>query len=142
MTDEQKKLMLKEIGSRYPYDLYVEYIYYPIPDKGEVGIKSKGEKYFKSTALVRGIIDNEVEIWGYGKMPVEDVKLVLRPLSSISKQEIKELEILLDRTYNFWFNETEVIPYIDFLISHHFDYRGLIDMGLAIIDENDIYSKL
>ena len=98
--------------------------------------------YINKLEISEEIIDNEVEIWGYGKMPVEDVKLVLRPLSSISKQEIKELEILLDRTFNFWFNETEVIPYIDFLISHHFDYRGLIDMGLAIIDENDIYSKL
>ncbi len=54
---------------------------------------------------------------------------------------MKELEILLGHPYNYWFSEEETIMFIDFLISHGFDYRGLINMGLAIADEKNVYMR-
>jgi hypothetical protein len=41
--------------------------------------------------------------------------------------------------YNHKYNDTTSIVYIDFMLKHHFDYRGLIDMGLAIKTTADMY---
>ena len=72
---------------------------------------------------------------------IEEVKLYLFPLSSMTKEQKEEIEdklifpsnsnggwieVLYDDKYNipFWF--------IDFCNKNHFDYRGLIEKGLAI----------
>lgn len=82
-----------------------------------------------------------------------EVKPYLRPLSSMTKKEIKELfkEIGFKFTcntcgipthYNYEFakqikgnptiTNVEFIKVIDWLNKHHFDYRGLIEKGLAL----------
>lgn len=140
MTDRQKKLMIKEIGSRIPYGLYVECRSFYTADKDESAVSELVE-YNSGPALVRGIIGEDIEVWGYERVSIENAKLILRPLSSMTKTEMKELEILLGHPYNYWLNEEETIMFIDFLISHRFDYRGLIDMGLAVADEKNIYMR-
>ena len=140
MTGRQKKLMIKEIGSRIPYGLYVECRQLSVPDRDESTVSDSIE-YNSGPALVRGIIGEDIEVWGYERISIEDAKLILRPLSSMTKTEMKELEILLGHPYNYWFSEEETIMFIDFLISHRFDYRGLIDMGLAIADEKNVYMR-
>ena len=82
-----------------------------------------------------------------------EVKPYLRPLSSMTKKETKELfkEIGFKFTcnicgiparYNYEFakqikgiptiTNVDFIKVIDWLNAHHFDYRGLIEKGLAI----------
>ena len=66
-----------------------------------------------------------------------DVKPYLRPISSMTEEE--KLEFSLVPIYAFvHFNE---IAKMDWLNEHHFDYRGLIDKGLAIevTEENNPY---
>lgn len=140
MNGRQKKLMIKEIGSRIPYGLYVECRRLYTSDK-DGSVVSDSVEYNSGPALVRGIIGEDIEVWGYERISIEDAKLILRPLSSMTKTEMKELEILLGHPYNYWLNEEEAINFIDFLISHRFDYRGLIDMGLAIADEKNVYMR-
>ena len=53
-----------------------------------------------------------------------ECKPYLRPMSSMTEEEKKELFQLMG-------NGTD-IQRIDFYISHHFDYRGLIPKGLAL----------
>ena len=74
-----------------------------------------------------------------------DVKPYLRPMSSMTEEELHELqEILgpgieirgnlidiLDSSIHV-FSLLELQAIFDFLNAHHFDYRGLIEKGLAI----------
>lgn len=83
---------------------------------------------------------------------VEEIKPYLRPMSSMTDEEKEELkqEFCIDvreedngrhteeygyvTVYHNFNNETWYIPYeaIDWLNEHHFDYRGLIEKGLAM----------
>ena len=64
-------------------------------------------------------------------------KLLLRPMSSMTEEEAEELKqvALVD-------NEGvpgDIPAYIDWLNSHHFDYRGLIEKGLALQAPEGMY---
>ncbi len=61
MTEQQKKLMIKEIGSRIPYGLYVECRSFYTPDK-EDSVVSEPVEYSSGPALVRGIIGEDIEV--------------------------------------------------------------------------------
>ena len=70
--------------------------------------------------------------------PIHVIKPYLRPLSSMTEEE-KE-------TYQMFFNEdglvnTSIDTYVDWLLEGHFDFRGLIEKGLAIaaVGENNPY---
>ena len=92
------------------------------------------------------------------------VKPYLRPLSSMTEEEWKEFEeifgfpigagyntvtkklnvynyVVIDKGYgvDIWFDDIANI--LNWLNAHHFDYRGLIEKGLAIAvtEENDPY---
>ena len=127
MSQEDKELLFKDLCTRLPYNPMVEY-------KGEIynvlGI-TVGRlvlcKPFMSCAL------NEYPL-------VEEVKLYLYPLSTMTDEQKKE--------YNFWKHDIPVCHYeygdvieeqellespesFNYLIENHFDYYGLIPMGLA-----------
>ena len=84
---------------------------------------------------------------------VDEVKLYLFPLSSMTEEQFEELKAFVDLTYEgntlelvewdsacdktleFWLEEIPsycVIKVFDWLNKNHFDYRGLIPMDLAI----------
>lgn len=87
------------------------------------------------------------------------VKPFLRPMSSMTEEEFKELTTITElqydqlelrdwgngcKTLEFYLSEIPhycVIKVFDWLNSHHFDYRGLIEKGLAIAvtEENNPY---
>ena len=82
-------------------------------------------------------------------MLIDDIKPYLRPMSSMTEEECIELGNI-EATIE---NVPEVIPnvpyyievayskQIDWFNAHHFDYRGLIEKGLAIAvtEENNPY---
>ena len=90
----------------------------------------------------------------YGEgFTLNDVKPYLRPLSSMTEEEIMEFTKLFDK----WHDE-ELFDYIeegaefsiwkhkgispvvfDWLNAHHFDYRGLIEKGLALEAPENMY---
>lgn len=83
---------------------------------------------------------------------LEEVKLYLFPLSSMTEEQFNALKEYSDLKYNgctlelvewtddcktleFWIEETPadvVIKVFDWLNNNHFDYKGLIEKGLAI----------
>lgn len=88
---------------------------------------------------------------------VHEIKPYLRPMSSMTDEEKKELKILCDIVPytdkdGCFFNEhgisviyndvssIDVSP-IDWLNSHHFDYRGLIEKRLALKAPEDMYEN-
>ena len=147
MTQEEKSLLLKDLCGRLPY-----------------GVKCKIDK-FETIFDLRGFDNDDsaelrqrVIVWkkhypsSVVSYPLIDCKPYLRPMSSMCEEEKK---IQKDYIYHFSENnlpnyegnfifEDEVHEYIDWLNAHHFDYRGLIEKGLAIevTEENNQYEEI
>ena len=110
MTQENKQLILQEICARLPYEpiVYWENCNYGDKVKNVVSVD------------IFGIVNDEFS--------VEECKLYLRPMSSMTEEENEQRrDLWIDADTN-----THAIRLIDFYNKYHFDYRGLIDKGLAI----------
>ena len=60
----------------------------------------------------------------------------LRPMSSMTEEEKEEFEELKKSCKNyFWVDNL-----LDFYLSHHLDWRGLILLGLALEAPADMYN--
>jgi len=70
-----------------------------------------------------------------------EIRPYLRPMSSMTEEEKNELESitfpLMEKDWDGNENPAcirwiDIPKYMDFILSHHFDYQGLIEKGLAI----------
>lgn len=129
MTQEEKELLLKDLCSRLPYGVKVTW---------------DSEYPLTVTPYIYCAITSEDNI---NNLP----KLLLRSMLDMTEEEKK---IQKDYIYHFSKNslpnyegdfvfEDEAHDYIDWLNAHHFDYRGLIEKGLAIevTEGNNPYKK-
>ena len=117
MTQEDKELLLKDLCARLPYGVKAKYY----------GSAEECECY----DTIEGIypIDDEVVIGQYG-LSVEDIKPYLFPLSSMTEEQKKEQEahfICINHDMSF-----SICRYMEWCYKNHFDYRGLVEKGLAI----------
>lgn len=122
MTNEQKDLLLKDLCARLPYGVKVESVFIN-PDTKEH--KSCGIEVFNATSLWM-IRD------GLGEF-----KPYLFSLSSMTEEQSKELEEIDPEFYSVIYENGDIyvsmdVRGYDWLNKNHFDYRGLIPMGLAI----------
>lgn len=62
------------------------------------------------------------------------VKPYLRPMSSMTEEEWKEYNQVIGKSFSF-------TDEVDWLNAHHFDYRGLIDKGLALEAPEGMYEN-
>ena len=111
MIQEHKELLLKDLCSRLPYRV-------------KISVNDNIES-------LQGInvLDNVVEYGSFLSSDSEEVKPYLFPLSSMTEEQEEEYNDL--NSYELGcFPHTE--DALDYLIKNHFDYRGLIPMGLAI----------
>ena len=77
---------------------------------------------------------------------VEKIKPYLRPMSSMTEEEIDEFILISDTV--LWLGDKRStcilsLEQMDWLNAHHFDYRGLIEKGLAIevTEDNNPYEN-
>ena len=131
MTQKDKELLLKDLCARLPYGVKVESVFIN-PDTKEH--KPCGIEVFDATSLVM-IRD------GLGEF-----KPYLFPLSSMTDEQKKELNNIswyfdndtISNSETYYSEDTDYITHtnccslIDWLIRNHFDFRGLIEKGLAI----------
>ena len=130
MTQENKELLLIDLCSRLPYNVKVQFSY-----------------IITSPAILKGI-DKELIECDIAVCELEDVKPYLFPLSSMTEEQYNSLHEsgILDNCshsyeyvnphihgVSFIFKEfkTYSLELIEWLNKHHFDYRGLIPLGLA-----------
>ena len=115
-----KELLFKDLSSRLPYGVKV------------AEFDEKGRKISNRYTLVW--IENDYSVYG-------NLKPYLFPLSSMTKEQKEEIEdklIFPSNSNGGWveilYNDEYNIPFwfIDFCNKNHFDYRGLIEKGLAI----------
>ena len=125
MTYEDKELLLKDLCARLPYGVKVESVFLNTDTKKR---KSCGIEVFDATCILM-IRD------GFGEF-----KPYLFPLSSMTEKQKKEYQYITER----WMNDPSysiISDSIDWLNENHFDYRGLIEKGLAIdTTGTDIYA--
>lgn len=128
MTQEDKELLIKDLCSRIPYNVICQFndssrVIDNVPSPIHDGILTE-----HSLDLFRNHV-------GF------DIKPYLRPMSSMTEKDKRYLMSLkyqpsaLDWK-NLIISSQEVI---DWLNAHNFDYRGLIEKGLAIEATEDMY---
>lgn len=86
-----------------------------------------------------GVVERTISLNLLLDFPFVNIKPYLRPMSSMTEEE--KVKLSLSQIYAFThYNE---IAKIDWLNEHHFDYRGLIDRGLAIevTEDNNPYKE-
>lgn len=110
MIQEQKELLLKDLCMRLPY-----------------GVKVKFEYVITSPAKIIGINKFFIECEDISA-DIEDVKPYLFPLSSMTEEQSIEYRKLCERYCSASIYSMDII---DWFHKNHFDYRGLIPMGLA-----------
>ena len=132
MTNEEKDLLLKDLCSRLPY--------------GVMASTKLG-----SNIIVSFIGDDIIKGEDGDSYDISFIKPYLRPMSSMTDDQQKEANIFddmdidilkenLERNHRNKTNiPTATYNYIDWLNAHHFDYRGLIEEGLAIDAPEGMY---
>jgi hypothetical protein len=129
MTQKDKELLLKDLCARLPYETRVRYTY---AFAGAVGINKYSDE---GTLYYDKLQDFSLPNVGYERRRVVYILPYLRPMSSMTEEEKEE--------YQAFFNYDGVEypeEYIDWLNAHHFDYRGLIEKGLALEAPEGMYS--
>lgn len=121
MTQENKELLLKDLCTRLNTNLVCSI--YRVDDQG-VGYRDE-----ILSGYCKGDIWNEFyfgDNCGIGIDNVSKIKPYLFPLSSMTEEQHREWLYTLSSDYHITYDT------VDWLNKNHFDYRGLIEKGLAI----------
>ena len=110
MTQQDKELLIRDLCARLPYDVKVLY----------------DNKVF-SIDYVSSIHEEiKLDTCDNYTINVSDVKPYLFPLSSMTEEQKKEWFYTLSSDYHITYDT------VDWCNKNHFDYRGLIEKGLAL----------
>lgn len=134
MKKEDKELLLRDLCMRLPYGVMCNRLK-SIYELVDIDIK-RGLVY-----LLRD--DSYVP---YSITMGDEVKPYLRPMSSMTEEELKTYHSYCECDDGDFTGEIlyfNTIESFDYLTSIHIDYRGLIPMGLAIevTEENNPYKE-
>ena len=140
-TQANKELLLKDLSARLPYgvlgqceiDASYDTEFKTIPQTHKFQAVAHG--IIEDSLFVSPMIENQYELEianeeiGDG-VYILDFKPYLFPLSSMTKEQKDEYQYITER----WMNDPtySISDSIDWLNKHNFDYRGLIEKGLAI----------
>ena len=116
MTQKDKELLLKDLSARLPYG---------------VKINENIQGDFTVIGLTTERVFTTCETEGcHNDFPIECIKPYLFPLSSMTEEQKKEYQYITER----WMYDSSysISDSTDWLNKNHFDYRGLIEKGLAI----------
>ena len=128
MTQENKELLLRDLCARLPYGIKASYY--------------GADEECETLDEVDGVAFDYVEIGQYS-LPIERIKPYLFPMSSMTEEQKKyisnkwgineEFDFEIDSNFGEYFVELgDTVDFINWLNKNHFDYRGLIPMGLAL----------
>ena len=140
MTQEQKDLVLKDLCTRLPYGVAVKFkvnevaaieekFIYNID--GEYSYITNGKSYL-TLDIIKALFNNHLD----------EIKPYLFPMSSMTEEQKEFIKNKFcydwdidDHPYSLWahcIDIGDIDELIDWFHKNHFDYRGLIEKGLAI----------
>lgn len=114
MTQEDKELLLRDLCARLPYGV-------------KVRVDSKHWCDFNSRIPSKITFDNSYRLLFLGTK-LGYVKPYLFPLSSMTEEQEKECQQI---KHSYYYDDDSFVLF-DWYNKNHFDYRGLIEKGLAI----------
>lgn len=138
MENLDKKILIKELTARLSYGV-------------KFFAQSEGQVYtaYKMCPENEWVIgyDAKDDIRWYN---VEEVTLYLRPMESITAEELYEIQEMIGEDIEYHdgfisFSSIRTLSYLelceifDWFNAHHFDYRGLIKKGLAFEAPEGMY---
>ena len=136
MTKEDKELLLLDLSARLLYGVYCQGI-------------TKEYNEDKDAYIDKEITNTLLEVHHYkcsyghvglmNECNIETIKPYLRSISSMTEEERKEYKHLVA----FSGSPNGAANFVDWLNKNHFDYRNLIERGLAIevTKENNPYKE-
>ena len=121
MTKEDKELLLRDLCARLPY-----------------GVKVQTPLMNDEITLTCG----DISAYFFNRDCDITPLPYLRTMSSMTDEELAEYELLANHCMctSVGFVHLEIQSLIDWLNAHHFDYRGLIDKGLALEAPEGMYN--
>lgn len=127
MIQEDKELLLVDLSARFPY-----------------GVKVQGNFKWGFDGQImddmrESVLDIETLDW---LMHGVEVRPYLRPMSSMTEEEYKEYSKLWNLQDEFP-TDADIrlkVDLFDWLNAHHFDYRNLIEKGLALKAPEGMYN--
>lgn len=125
MTEQEEQLLLKDLCARLPYGVKYQTYLGDIFTLKDITLSRTSTQYY--------IDDNAFSL--------SQIKPYLRPMSSMTEEERLVYEQRLHdvgRSIDV-IDADDVVSHIDWLNSHHFDYRGLIEKGLALEAPEGMY---
>lgn len=152
MSEKEKQLLLKDLCARLPYGVKVSITAHNLDYE-----KDFGKTIIADLTGIHTSKDDEGTIHTclitcYDKFKtqgndIDTIKPYLRPMSSMTVEEKKEYNKTRDRIAVQWDDYGNPIGFefvitfrtIDYLLQHHFDYRGLIWKGLALEAPEGMY---
>ena len=147
MTQEEKQVLLKDLCARLPYGVVVNYNGLARPL-----FSVAPTQHFQIT--LDNALDGKHNGLAYVSLDVdgEEPKPYLRPMSSMTEEESNELESitfpLMEKDWDGNENPAcirwiDIPKYMDFMLSHHFDFMGLIpkDLAIEVTESNNSYEQ-
>lgn len=129
MTKEEKELLLKDLCARLPYSTLCYCKWTKDAPNGTSGCVQEVSTYLLEELMIIGDQNYKCQIC--------EIKPYLRPMSSMTEEDDARRSAFLDDIEG---GVEDAIPnYIDWLNEHHFDYRSLIPIGLALEAPEDMY---
>ncbi len=134
MTQEEKQLLLEDLSNRLRHGVMVQAQYkdgdgWKTEDRKVLGLYEDGQVYLNCVYTT-----------------IDCVKPYLRPMSNMTEKEKEDIKPLFLRVWTDDGNRLLVIrqnrmaEYLNYLYSHHLDFRGLIPMGLALEAPEGMYN--
>ena len=125
MKQEDKELLLKDLCGRLPY--------------GVKGIGNYSTNCCSVVDTIEGILHNNYVFIDGCNFNISNIKLYLFPLSSMTnEQKVIYGDLCYAVIHSLaWDMQIALNELVDWLNKNHFDYRGLIEKGLAI-DATDL----
>lgn len=129
MTNKDKQLVLKDLLARLPY-----------------GVRVKRETITGSYARIEFTLS--LETFNELKVGIQEdrysIKPYLRPISSMTAKEESFYYSCLDEMNGYKqtfpvIYQDKALSLFDWLNKNHFDYRGLIEKGLALEAKEEMY---
>ena len=131
MTQEDKELLLKDLAARLLYGVQCSCTWSHEVPNGTTGCIQE-----LSTFLIE-----EIEIMDNPEYDCQicEIKPYLRPMSSMTEEERNEfVKLHIDDRLEGKIELCDA-SCMDFKNAHHFDYRGLIEKGLALVAPEGMY---
>lgn len=132
LTKKDKELVLIDISARLPYRVIVDYAHNAF-DVHKGNYIKHGSKCILTCDLLGTFISPRQNENG------EYIKPYLRSMSSMTETE--KIEFNEIKRYNVFYSTKGYYTEIDWLNAHGFDYRGLIEKGLAIEAPEGMYNS-